>query len=68
MQLKHPNVVQCLGAVAGSLHIALDWMQNGEVMYYLRKNPDASRVHLVGFLVFTSEEPCHSTLHKNFRY
>ena len=64
MRLKHPNVVQCLGAVAGPRQIVLDWMQNGEVMDYLRKNPDASRVHLVGFLVFNSEGPCHSTLHK----
>lgn len=59
MRLKHSGVVQCLGAITNQHQIVLDWMQNGEIMNYLRKNPGASRVNLVSPLVFTTQELRH---------
>ncbi|KAF9644876.1 kinase-like protein [Thelephora ganbajun] len=47
MRLKHPNVVQCFGATSKPPQIVIDWMENGEVMDYVQKNPNASRTHLV---------------------
>ena len=47
MRLKHPNVVRCLGATASPPQIVMDLMPNGEVMDYVRNNPNADRVHLV---------------------
>ena len=55
MRLKHPNIVQCLGATTSPLQIVADLMSNGEVMNYTRRNPDADRVHLVSSLVLTGK-------------
>lgn len=64
MRLKHPNVVRCLGAITSPNRIVLDWVQNGEVMDYLRRNPGANRIDLVSFSAFTTEEPRHSMSQK----
>ena len=68
MRLKHPNVVQCLGATVNPSQIVMDWMPNGDVMDYMRNNRGASRVHLVSFPVFNTEGPRRSTWSYNFRY
>jgi len=68
MRLKHPNVVRCLGAITSPNRIVLDWMQDGEVMHYLQRNPGVSRIDLVSFPAFTTEEPRHSMSQKKFRY
>jgi hypothetical protein len=68
MRLKHPNVVQCFGATADPRQIVIDWMENGEVMKYVRKKPSASRTHLVSSLVFTAEELHQSTSRQPPRY
>ena len=67
MRLKHPNVVQCLGAVVHPHRMVLDWMQNGEVMDYLRKNPDASRINLVDFLWLCCKETTPLIVTQNFQ-
>ena len=39
MRLKHPNVVQCLGATINPPQIIMDWMTRGEVMECVQKDP-----------------------------
>jgi len=55
--IKEPNLDQYLGAVTNPHWIVLDWVQNGEVMDCLRKNPDASLVDLVVFHVPQNQLP-----------
>ncbi|KAF9643197.1 kinase-like protein [Thelephora ganbajun] len=47
MRLKHPNVVQCLGATANPPQIIVEWMPEGEVMECVQKNSKADRLHFV---------------------
>jgi len=67
MRLKHPNVVQCLGAVTNLSQIVMDWMENGEVMDYVRENSGASRAHLVSLFIFITKESRRSAQRQNFR-
>lgn len=67
MRLKHPNVVQCFGATVDPHQIVIDWMDNGEVMDYVRNNPFASRIHLVSPLAFTAEESHNSMPRQLYR-
>lgn len=56
MDLKHPHIVQFLGfATRGGSYEKLGglvskWYENGNVMDYLRENPEADRLLLVGYL------------------
>lgn len=56
MRLKHPNVVQCLGATTDPPQIVMDLMSNGEVMGYVRGNRGVDRVHLVSSLASARRE------------
>ncbi|KAF9789478.1 kinase-like domain-containing protein [Thelephora terrestris] len=49
MQLKHPNIVECLGATIEPKQIVMELMENGRVMNYLeeKKDPSACRTRLV---------------------
>jgi hypothetical protein len=49
MQLKHPNIVECLGATIEPKQIVMELMENGRVMDYLeeKKDPSACRTRLV---------------------
>ena len=47
MRLKHPNVVQCLGATTNPTQVVMDLMSNGEVLDYMKTNRNADRAHLV---------------------
>lgn len=62
MRLKHPNVVRCFGVTTDPYQIVLDWMENGEIMNYVRDDPSVSRTYLVSPLVFTASEPHHSSI------
>ena len=68
MRLKHPNIVQCLGATVNPSQIVMDWMLKGEVMDYLQNDRDASRVQLVSFPVSASKEPLRSMWDYDVRY
>ena len=50
--MSHPNVVPFLGVSEASapLRMVSEWMPNGTVRDYIGKNPDTSRLQLVGWL------------------
>lgn len=54
-RLSHPNILPLLGvsvtASPRSFRIVSDWMQNGNVMEYIRSNPEVDRLQLVSSLV-----------------
>ena len=52
-RLQHPNIVPFLGVPPKipPFEIVHDWMENGRITEYVRKNPEVDRVSLVsGFL------------------
>jgi len=57
MRLKHPNVVQCLGATINPPQIIMDWMARGEVMECVQKDPEADRLHFVSLLASPRRSP-----------
>ena len=46
--LTHPNIVPLLGVTITPLQLISDWMPGGELREYLKNNPDAKRLKLVG--------------------
>ena len=48
-RLQHPNIVPFLGVPAKMppFEIVFDWMENGGITEYVRKNPEVDRVGLV---------------------
>jgi serine/threonine protein kinase len=48
-RLSHPNILPFLGVSTTlfSLCMVCEWMGNGNVMRYLKRNPAANRLHLV---------------------
>ena len=48
--LTHPNIVPFLGITPNPLQIISEWMPGGDLTEYIRKNPDAGRLRLVGAL------------------
>ena len=47
--MVHPNVVPLLGvAISQQLQLISDWMPGGDLLKYIKKNPDANRHGLVG--------------------
>ena len=52
-RLQHPNVVPFLGVPSEMppFESVCDWMENGEITEYVRKNPDVDRVDLVSGFV-----------------
>jgi len=49
-RLQHPNVVSFLGfgSVAPPFSLVYLWMSNGNLLEYVRENPDADRLGSVG--------------------
>ena len=46
-RLRHPNVVPFLGVTNEPLQLVSEWMPNGTLAYYVKKNPNADRIALV---------------------
>jgi len=46
--LDHPNVVALKGITLNPLQLVSEWMPGGELREYIKQNPDANRVNLVG--------------------
>ena len=48
-RISHPNIVPFLGVsdAPAPLSMVSEWMPNGNVRDYVRKNPETSRLHLV---------------------
>ena len=48
-RLAHPNIVPLIGVSEGPAPLSMvsEWMPNGNVRDYVKKNPETSRIHLV---------------------
>ena len=46
-RLGHPNIVPFIGVTTNPLQIVLEWMPNGTLIEFVKKNPSASRIGLV---------------------
>jgi len=46
--LKHPNIVPLLGITANPFQLISEWMSCGDLPQYIKENPDANRLGLVG--------------------
>lgn len=49
--LEHPNVLPLLCVGIEPLVMISEWMTNGNVIEYIKQNPEADRIALVGFLL-----------------
>lgn len=51
-KLCHPNVLPLLGAAMDGARFVMvsEWMANGNINEFVKANPDADRLELVGFL------------------
>ena len=47
-RLSHPNVVPFVGVTRKPLQFVSEFMPNGTLTNYVKKNPDADRIGLVG--------------------
>ena len=47
-RLTHPNIVPLLGVTLVPPQLISEWMSGGDLRDYIRKNPDANRLGLVG--------------------
>ena len=47
-RLKHKNIVPLLGITPSPLQLISEWIPSGDLTEYLKKNPDADRLGLVG--------------------
>jgi serine/threonine protein kinase len=47
--LQHPNVLPLIGVSMSESHFAMvsEWMENGSISDFLKKNPDANPLELV---------------------
>lgn len=50
--LHHRNVLPLIGVIMSEDHFAMvsDWMVNGNINEFVKRNPGADRLGLVGFL------------------
>jgi len=46
--MTHPNIVPLLGITTTPLQLISNWMPGGDLLEYIKKNPDADRLGLVG--------------------
>ena len=46
--LTHPNIVPLLGVTTTPFQLISNWMSGGDLPGYIKKNPDADRLKLVG--------------------
>ena len=58
-RISHPNIVPFLGVskAPAPLSMVSEWMPNGNVRDYVRRNPDTSRLQLVRCLVLDKVVP-----------
>ena len=58
-RISHPNIVPFLGVsdAPAPLSMVSEWMPNGNVRDYVRRNPDTSRLQLVRRLAFGKVAP-----------
>lgn len=47
-RLTHPNIVPIIGVTSTPLQLVSEWMTGGGLTEYIKKNPDADRLVLVG--------------------
>jgi serine/threonine protein kinase len=47
-RLTHPNIVPLLGVTLVPPQLISEWMSGGDLRDYIKKNPDANRLGLVG--------------------
>ena len=50
--LRHPNILPLMGVVMGENEFAMisEWMLNGNINEFVRENPKANKLELVGSL------------------
>lgn len=48
-QLSHSNVLALLSVTTAPLQFVSDWMPGGTLPEYIKNNPNADRLQLVGF-------------------
>ena len=46
--LTHPNIVPLLGVSTTPFQLISNWMSGGDLPGYIKENPDADRLKLVG--------------------
>ena len=46
--MDHPNIVPLKGVTLNPLQLVWEWMPGGELREYIKKNPDANFISLVG--------------------
>ena len=51
----HPNIVPLLGITPDFLHLISEWIPGGGLTDYIKKNPGADRVGLVGAPLVVSD-------------
>ena len=47
-RLMHPNILPLLGVTIVPFQLVSNWMSGGDLPDYIKKNPDADRLGLVG--------------------
>jgi serine/threonine protein kinase len=47
-RLTHPNIVPLLGVTLVPPQLISEWMSGGDLLDYIKKNPDANRLGLAG--------------------
>jgi len=54
--LRHPNVLPLLGVTTTNDRLVMvsEWMTNGNITEFLKKNPDVDRLELVRLFLFHS--------------
>ena len=62
-RLSHPNVLPLLGVSVSKspqhFRIISEWMPNGNVMEYIKSNPEANRLRLVRSASYIPREVLH---------
>ena len=53
--LRHPNILSLLGVTTTPFQLISNWMSGGDLPGYVKKNPNADRLKLVGVppIIFT---------------
>jgi len=46
--LTHPNILPLLGVTIAPFQLITTWILGGDLLEYIKKNPDADRLQLVG--------------------
>ena len=46
--LTHPNIISLLGVTPTPFQLISNWMSGGDLPEYIKNNPDADRLGLVG--------------------